>query len=80
MLCDKIPGQTNGVFFAIIPKGPVAQHFKPCQVAAIFTHFVQIIVLAPHAHTGLHGDGAGIAAGFKAQKHILKLIHPRIGK
>ena len=62
---DKIPGKSNGALFAVIPKGPVAQHFKPCQVAAVFADLVQIIVFSPHAHAGLHGKGAGIAAGFK---------------
>ena len=45
-LSQQLPGVGDGLFFEVVPKGPVAQHLKKGVVVHILPHIVQIVVLA----------------------------------
>src|ERR1700739_2044593 len=44
------------------------------------TDILEVVVFAPGAHTFLRAGGASVVAPFQAEKNILKLVHPRVGK
>ena len=80
MLGQKRPRKANRQIFAIIAKAPVAEHFEKRQVSPVLADFVEVVVLATRANALLHARGALVTAHLVAQKHFLKLVHPRIGK
>ena len=41
---------------------------------------LQVVVLAPGAHTLLRGCGPRVVALFGAQEDVLELVHSRVGK
>ena len=47
---QQLPCEGDRLFFEIIAKGKIPQHFKERMVARCIAHIVQIIVLATCAH------------------------------
>src|SRR5690606_34877499 len=50
---EEFPGKLNGVFFEVITKAEVAQHFKEGVVTRGITDVFQVIVLTTGTHTAL---------------------------
>ena len=49
----QFPAPGNGLFFKIISKRPVAQHFKHSVVIGVMPHFFQIVVFSTHSQAFL---------------------------
>ena len=79
-ICDQFPGIGDGLFFEIVSKGEITQHFEKRMVAGRIADIVQIIVLAAGADTFLTGGGAGVVPDFSPGEDIFKLHHARIGE
>ena len=72
---NEFPCKGDRVFFEIIAKGKVPEHFKEGMVTRGITHIVEVIVFTTSAYTFLRCCGALIVAGLNAGKQILKLHH-----
>ena len=59
---DQIPSKRNSVFFEIIPKTEISEHFKKCMVARGIAHIIEIIMLTTGAHAFLAGCRTTIIA------------------
>jgi len=70
----------NGIFFKIIPKGKVAEHFNLGMVSGSMTHVFQVIMLAAGAHTTLTGGSPGVSSVFFSHENPLELHHAGVGK
>ena len=79
-LGDERPSQFNRVFFEIIAKGKITQHFKEGVMARRIADIVEVIMLATGAHAFLRGGGAHIGAVLNAGEGVFKLHHARIGE
>jgi hypothetical protein len=77
---EQFPGVGNGVFFEVIAKAEVAQHFEEGVVACRVAHVFQVVVLAAGTDALLAGGGAAVGALVKAQEHILELVHAGVGE
>ena len=75
LFSNEFPGKGDRVFFEIIAKGEVPEHFKEGMVTRCIAHIVEIIVLPTSAYTFLRCCGALIVAGLNAGKQVLKLHH-----
>ena len=84
-LCEKLPRPGDGLLLEVVPKGPVAQHFKKGVVVRVLAHVVQVIVLAPRTDAllavGCALEGRQGARGVRLpQENGLELVHPRVCK
>ncbi len=70
----------DGVLFKVITKTEISQHFEKRVVTGGITHLVEIIVLATGANAFLRGGRTWVHTFLGAEKHILELVHTRIGK
>src|SRR5437867_6718764 len=77
---QQFPGVGNGFLLEIIAKGKIAEHLEEGVVALGEADILQVIVLAARANTFLCGGGARIVAFFKAEEHVLELVHTRVGE
>ena len=77
---QKFPCPIDGIFFEIIAKRPVSEHFKHRVVVGVVSHFLQIVVLTAHAQTLLAIGGTFPLCRLIAQNNILELVHAGIGK
>ena len=80
VFCQQFPGVEYGVFFEVVTKAEIPQHFKKGVMPRGVTHLVQVIVFTTGTHALLRTGCPRIAALFRAQEHILELGHARIGK
>ena len=48
-LRQKLPGPVNGFLLEVVPKAPIAQHFKQRVVVGVNAYFLQIVVLPADA-------------------------------
>ena len=78
--CDQLPGVGDGVFLEIIAKGKIPQHLEKRVVALGEADIFQVVVLAACAHAFLAACRPRVIAPFKAEEHILKLVHSRVGE
>ena len=62
-LGHELPTPTDGVFFKVIAKRPVAEHFKKRVVVIVVPHLFEIVVFARHAQYLLRITGAGELIG-----------------
>src|ERR1035437_3311000 len=76
--CQKFPAPFYCFFFKVIPKAPVAKHFKHCMMIGINTHLFKIIVLSAYSQALLGICNPCVLSLFITQKIILELIHPCI--
>lgn len=51
---EQFPSISNGLLLEVVPKGPVAQHFKEGVVVHILAHIIQIVVLASSTYALQH--------------------------
>jgi hypothetical protein len=77
---EKVPSEADRLLLKIIPEREVAEHFKECMLAGSPPHIFKIVVFAARSDYLLAGCGTGIRALRFAQKGILKLVHPCVGK
>ena len=79
---DQLPRPLNGLFFEVITKRPVAEHFEESVVIGIHPHIVEVVVFAAGANTLLRISGAAgvVRAVSFAEKNRHKLIHAGVGK
>src|SRR5690606_4003788 len=77
---EKLPGVEDGVPPAVAAKAEIAEHLKKGVMAGGITDVLEVVVLAPGAHTALGRRGAGVVPVFVAEKGLLELYHPRIGE
>ena len=75
LLGDEFPSKANRVFFEVIAKGEVAEHFKERVVTGREADVFQIVVFAACANALLNGDGSRVRAGVFAQEHVFELNH-----
>ena len=77
---QEFPGPGQGIFFKVIAKGPVSEHFEHGMVVAIHAHIFQIIVFATYAKAFL-GIGYALCRGcLVAEKKILQRRHARVNE
>ena len=72
---DQIPSKRNSVFFKVIPKAKIAEHFKKGMVTRGIAHIIKVIMFATGAHAFLAGGRTAIIAVFKSGKNIFELDH-----
>ena len=60
--------------------GSVAKHFKKGMMISINANFFKIIVFSAYPDTFLRICGTGIRTLSGSKKHILELIHSRVGE
>jgi len=77
---EELPSPGNGFLLVIVAKGPVPEHLEEGMVGAVAAHFLQVVVLARHAHALLSIHGTGVGAGAGTQEDILELIHAGVRK
>ncbi len=77
---QQFPGVVDRLFFEIIAKREIAEHFKKRMVARGIADVFQVVVLAAGAHAALRGGRARIAALVVAEEHILELHHAGVGE
>ena len=77
---EELPGKLDRLALEVIAEAEVAQHLKEGVMASGVAHVFQIIVLAAGAHAALAGGGPGVVALLPAEKHILELVHARVGE
>ena len=76
----QFPGVSDGVALEVVAKTEIAQHFKEGVVAASETDIFKIIVLAACAYALLGAGRPSIVAVLDSKKHILELVHARVGE
>jgi len=79
-LGQQFPSPGNCLFFVVITKTPVTEHFKKGVMIAIFTNFFQVIMFSPGTNTFLAINHASIGYFLLSQEDTFELIHSRIGK
>ena len=77
---QELPGKLDGFALEVITEAEVTQHLEEGVVTCRITHVFQVVVLATGADTTLGAGCTGVIPGFTAQKHILELVHARVGK
>ena len=65
-LGDEFPAPSEGVFFEVIPEGPVAQHLEERVVVGVEADVFKVVVFAARADAFLGVGGAGVFGGFDA--------------
>ena len=77
---QELIGKGDGIFFEIVAKGPVAEHFKHGVVVGVVSHLFEVVVLTAHAQAFLR-VGHATAFGFgMSEDDVLELVHPGVGK
>ena len=79
-LCQKFPGISNCLFFKIIAKRPVTQHFKHRMMICIMPNFLQVIVFSGYPETFLRIRDTTVLRTYITKDYILELIHSGVGK
>src|SRR5207302_8100268 len=64
----------------VIPKAEIPEHLEKRLVSRGLADFVEIAVLAASAQTFLRRTSAHIIALLQTEKHVLELIHARVGE
>ena len=64
-----------GIFFEVVTKTEIPQHFKKRMVPGGITHLVEVIVLSTCAHTFLGTDSTRTVTFLCTQEHVLELRH-----
>ena len=77
---QQVPGKLDRVFFEIITERKIAEHFKERLMPSGLSHFVEVIVFTAGAQTLLRRASAHVIALLQTEKHILELIHARVGE
>ena len=80
LLGDQLPGVRDGFALEIIAEGEIAQHLEKRVMTPRVADVVQIVVLAAGAHAFLRRRRARVVPLLDAQKHVLELVHPRVGE
>ena len=75
---QKLPRPVYRLFFEVVAKRPVAEHFEKRMVVRIETHVFKVVVFAARAYAFLRVGGAQKRIFFLAQKVGDKLVHPRV--
>src|SRR5437016_68697 len=75
---QKIPGKMNGVFFKIVSKRKIPQHFKESMMPRREPDVFQVIMFSPGPHAFLVGGGSLVRPLVNAKKNIFKLRHSGI--
>ena len=68
------------LFFEIITKGEIPEHFKKCVMARRIANIIKIIMFPARANAFLRGRSARNRRLHRACKIVFKLNHTRIGK
>ncbi len=79
-LRKQFPGPADGFILEIVAERPISQHLKHCMMIGIQPHLFQVVVLPRHPETFLSVGNPLPAHRLIAQKNILELVHPCIGK
>src|SRR5574344_2085900 len=55
---NKFPGPVNSLFFEIVPKAPIAEHFKKRMMVGVHSYVIEIVVFAsgPDAFLSICGS------------------------
>ena len=77
---EKFPGKIYGLFFEIITKGKIAQHFEKGVVSGGISYIFQVVVFTTGAHTGLGRGSALVRTTFLAHEHLFELHHAGVDK
>ncbi len=79
---NKLPCPFNGLFFEVISKAPVTEHFKKCVVIGIHPHIIKVVMLATGAYALLcvSDTQSGVGTSLLAQENGDKLIHACISE
>ena len=76
----ELPGILYGLLLEVITEAEIAQHLEESVVAGGVSHVIQVVMLAPGAHTALGGYRARAGALLMAEKHVLELHHAGVGE
>ncbi len=77
---EELPGELDSFALEVIAEAEVTQHLEEGVMPRRVTHVLQVVVLATSTHTALGAGGTGVIPGFTTQKHVLELVHPRVGE
>ena len=72
---QQLPAPFDALFFEIVAKRPITQHFKKGMVTRGVAHVFQIIVLATRTQTRLYRGRAVVRAFVDAEEYVLELNH-----
>ena len=77
---EQFPSVLDRVALEIVAKRKIAEHFEKRVVPRRVADVLKVVVFAACAHAALRCDGADVVALFIAEKHVLELVHARIGE
>ena len=77
---QQLPGPLDCFGFEVIAERPIAEHLKKRVVIRIVPDVVEVVVLAAGTDALLRIRCSRVLALARAQKHVLELVHPRIGE
>ena len=77
---EQFPRPANRLPLAVIAERPVAEHFEERMVIRVAPDFFEIVVSAGDADALLRVRRARVVARSHAEEHVLKLVHPGVGK
>ncbi|KAF1073377.1 hypothetical protein MKHDV_03657 [Halodesulfovibrio sp. MK-HDV] len=76
----KFPCKADSIFFEVIAKAKVAEHFKKCVVACSTAYVFKVVVFAAYAQTLLGSGGTYIRSFFLTEECFFKLNHTCVGE
>ena len=79
---EEFPGEgdEDDPLLEIVAEGKIAEHLEKSVVAIREAYVFQVVVLAPGADAFLASGRAVVVALLQPEKHILELVHPRVGE
>ena len=80
VLDQEFVGEMDRIGLEVVAEGKVAQHLEEGVVPGRATDVLQVVVLAPGAHTLLRAAGARARPLRLAGKDVLELVHPSVGE
>ena len=79
-LGDELPAPLERLALVVLAEGPVPEHLKEGEVAAILADLVEVVVLASGADALLSARGPHVVALLESKEHILELVHACVGE
>ncbi len=79
-LREQFPCPDNRLFLVVVAERPVAEHLEKGVVVGVAAHILEIVMLARRTDALLRIDRPCIGARTLVEKHILELVHARIGE
>ena len=79
-LGEQLETPADRLVFEVVAERPVAEHFEESVVIGVLADIFEIVVLSACSNALLRVDRARVVALAAAEKHILELVHARVGE